>query len=164
MDEAFPTLRHLSYHASYAALARQRPDWVKDTIKWEIAEAERNTGADIGRASARQSRMYDQSRQFFERYDYFVLPVTQVVPFDVTTPFPTSVAGTPMGTYIDWMRSCWYVTLMANPAISVPAGFTGTGLPVGLQIVGPLYADDRVLRAARAFEATQPDRHPPLTP
>ena len=80
---------------------------------------------------ARQARMYEQSRQFFERYDYFVLPVTQVSPFDVNTPYPTSVAGTPMATYIDWMRSCWYITFMANPAMSVPAGFTPAGLPVG---------------------------------
>ena len=48
------------------------------------------------------------------------------------------------------------------PAISVPCGFTRSGLPIGLQIVGPLYAEDRVLRAARAFEQTQPERRPPL--
>ena len=97
---------------------------MKDTIKFEVAQAERATGADVGRALARQARMYDQSRQFFERYEYFVLPVTQVEPFDVDTPYPTEIAGTAMATYIDWMRSCWYVTMMANPAISVPAGFT----------------------------------------
>ena len=59
--------------------------------------------------------MYEQSRQFFERFDYFVLPVTQVAPFDVNVPYPTQVAGTPMSTYIDWMRSCWYVTLHVEP-------------------------------------------------
>ena len=152
VEDAFPTLRHLSYHASYAGLARQRPEWVKDTIKWEIAEAERTTGADVGRALARQASMYQQSRQFFERHDYFVLPVTQVAPFDVTVPYPTEIAGAPMSTYIDWMRSCWYVTFMANPAISVPAGFTANGLPVGLQIVGRHRDDWSVLRLAYAFE------------
>ncbi len=88
---------------------------MKDTIKYEVAEAERMTGADIGRALALQARMYEQSRQFFERYDYFVLPVTQVAPFDVNVPYPTEIAGTPMATYLDWMRSCWYVTFMSNP-------------------------------------------------
>ena len=166
VDEAFPILRHLSYHASYAALARQRPEWVKDTVKWEIAEAERNTGADVGRAMARQARMHEQSRQFFERYEYFVLPVTQVAPFDVTTPYPTQVAGTAMPTYIDWMRSCWYVTFMANPAISVPGGFTAAGLPVGLQIVGRHRDDWSVLQMAHAFErATRHgERRPPRAP
>lgn len=152
VDDAFPTLRHTSYHANYAALARQRPDWVKDTIRWEIAEAERNTGADVGRAEARQAKMYEQSQTFFERHDYFVLPVAQVAPFDVATPYPTAIAGHPMRDYIDWMRSCWYITLMANPAISVPGGFTAGGLPVGLQIVGRHRDEWNLLRMAYAFE------------
>ena len=157
VDEAFPTLRHLSYHSSYAALAKQRPEWVKDTIKWEIAEAERQTAADVAHAMERQARMYADSTRFFQRYDYFVLPVTQVAPFDVNTPYPTSIDGTPMPTYIDWMRSCWYVTLMANPAISLPAGFTSGGLPVGLQLVGRHRDEWNVLRMAYAFE--QATRH-----
>lgn len=136
---------------------------MKDTIKFEAAQAERLTAADVGRAIARQSRMFDQSRQFFERYDYFVLPVTQVSPFDVTTPYPTQVAGTPMATYLDWMRSCWYITFMANPAISVPAGFTSGGLPIGIQIVGRHRDDWSVLQLAHAFEqATQHGRRRPI--
>jgi amidase len=157
VDEAFPTLRFAQNHAQYAPLVKQNPDWVKDTIKFEVARAEQLSGADIGRAMARQSRMFDQSREFFERYDYFVLPVTQVAPFDVTVPYPTQIAGTPMGTYVDWMRSCWYVTFMSNPAISVPAGFTSTGLPVGVQIVGRHRDDWSVLQIAHAFE--QATRH-----
>jgi amidase len=117
-----------------------------------VAQAERLTGADVGRAMARQALMYEQSRAFFERYDYFVLPVTQVEPFDVTVPYPTQISGTPMNTYIDWMRSCWYVSLMSNPAISVPAGFTTSGLPVGVQIVGRHRDEWSVLQLAHAFE------------
>jgi amidase len=152
IDEAFPVLRYVANHARYAPLVRQRPEWVKETIKYEVAQAERITGADVSRALARQAQMYDQSRQFFERYTYFILPVTQVLPFDVNTPYPTAIAGTPMASYIDWMRSCWYVTMMANPAISVPAGFSTTGLPVGLQIVGRHRDDLSVLQLAHAFE------------
>jgi amidase len=157
VDDAFPILRHLSYHSNYAKAARENPTMFKDTIKWEIAEAERNTGADVARAAARQARLYTEVTRFFEKYDYFVLPVTQVEPFDVTTEYPTTVAGVAMPTYIDWMRSCWYVTLMACPAISVPAGFSASGLPVGLQIVGQHRADWSLLQMAHAFE--QATRH-----
>jgi amidase len=152
VDQAFPMLRHLSYHANYKKLVAERAEWVKDTVQWEVSEAERSTGADVGRALARQVRMHAESRQFFERYDYFVLPVTQLAPFAVATPYPTEVAGSPMATYIDWMRSCWYVTFMANPAISVPGGFTAAGLPVGVQIVGRHRDDWSVLQLAHAFE------------
>jgi amidase len=164
VDDAFPILRYAANHAKYAPLVRQRPEWVKDTIKFEVAEAERLTAADVSRAQARQARMFDESRQFFERYAYFVLPVTQVEPFDVNTPYPTRIAGTTMAHYIDWMRSCWYVSFMSNPAISVPAGFSAAGLPVGLQIVGRHRDDLSVLQLAHAFE--QATRHgtrqPPL--
>ncbi len=152
VDEAFPALRYVANHPRYSELVRQNAGWVKDTIKYEVSEAERCSGAVIGRALARQARMYDQSREFFSRYEFFVLPVTQVAPFDVNMPFPTDIDGTPMNSYIDWMRSCWYVTFMANPAISVPAGFTEAGLPVGIQIVGRHRDEWSVLQMAHAFE------------
>ena len=163
IDLAFETLRHLWFHANLKPLARRSPELVKETIHWEIAEAERQSSADVARALARQSRFHGQVRGFFSRFDYFVLPVTQVVPFDHTTPYPMENAGQSMGTYIDWMRSCWYVSMMAAPAISVPAGFTSDGLPVGLQIVGRPRGDLSVLQLAHAFETAAPHglRRPP---
>jgi amidase len=157
IDEAFRTLRFTANSAQYAPLIQQRPEWVKDEVKFEVDRARRLTGVDVGRALARQARMYDQSRQFFERYEYFVLPVTQVAPFDVTARYPTQIAGVAMEDYVDWMRSCWYITMMANPAASVPAGFTQGGLPVGLQIVGRHRDEWSVLQLAHAFE--QATRH-----
>jgi amidase len=152
VDEAFKVLRFAGNYAQYAPLVRERPEWVKDTIKFEVAQAERLTAADVGRAQARQALAHQQSRQFFEKYDYFVLPVTQVVPFDVTVPYPTEIAGVTMGDYLDWMRACWYISFMSNPAMSVPAGFTAGGLPVGIQIVGRHRDEWSVLQMAYAFE------------
>jgi amidase len=165
IDDAFPVLRFATNHPRYAPLVQQQADWVKDTIKYEVAQAETASGADVGRAMARLARMYEQSGEFFETYQYFVLPVTQVEPFDIHTPYPTSIAGTAMTSYIDWMRSCWYVTMMAAPAISVPAGFTTSGLPVGLQIVGRHRDEWSVLQLAHAFEqATGHCRRKPMVP
>jgi amidase len=101
---------------------------------------------------------------FFERYEYFILPVTQVPPFDVTQPYPDTVAGVRMFTYIDWMKSCYYISALGNPAISVPAGFTPEGLPTGLQIVGCHQREWSVLRLAYAFEQSTRygRRRPPI--
>ena len=152
IDEAFATLRYIATHAQHASIVRERPEWVKETIRFEVDQAQRLTGADVGRALARQARMFDETRQFFERYDYFILPTTQVEPFAVETPYPIAINERPMQTYIDWMRSCWYVTMMAAPAISIPAGFSASGLPVGLQIVGRHRDDRSVLQLAFAYE------------
>jgi amidase len=152
VDEAFPTLRHLSYHASYAKLSRENPTVFKDTVKWEIAEAERQTAADVAKATARQNQMWRHVAQFFTKYDAYVCPVTQVEPFDITVEYPTVVNGVKMPTYIDWMRSAWYVTFMQCPAISVPGGFSANGLPVGVQIVGKPRGDWALLQLAHAVE------------
>lgn len=152
VDEAFPTLRHLSYHSNYAKLSRDNPTMFKDTVKFEISEAERQSAADVAKASARQAKMYRDVTQFFSRYDAYVCPVTQVEPFDITTEYPTVVNGVAMPTYIDWMRSAWYVTFMQCPAISVPGGFGAGGLPAGVQIVGKPRGDWALLQLAHAFE------------
>ena len=87
-----------------------------------------------------------------DEYDFFVLPVTQVPPFDVTQPYVTEIDGEQMETYIDWMKSCYFISVTGHPAISVPAGFTFEGLPVGIQIVGRYQDDFGVLQMAHAFE------------
>jgi len=81
-----------------------------------------------------------------------VLPVTQVSPFDVRQPYPREIEGQPMSTYIDWMKSCYYISMTAAPAISVPCGFTASALPVGLQIVARHRDDWGLLQMAHAFE------------
>jgi amidase len=81
-----------------------------------------------------------------------LIPVTQVVPFPVEQEYPTEIAGVPQTSYLDWMRSAYFVSAAGNPALSVPAGFTPDGLPVGLQIVGRHRGDLEVLQVGHAFE------------
>lgn len=152
VDEAFQALRHLDYYSKYALLVRDHPSLVKETVQWEIFEAERQAAVDVARANARQARMWNEVTTFFSKYDAFVCPVTQVEPFSLDVEYPTSINGVRMPTYIDWMRSCWYVSFMQCPAISVPAGFSARGLPVGLQIVGKPRGDWPLLQLAHAFE------------
>jgi amidase len=93
-------------------------------------------------------------RQFLERYEFLLCPVNQVPPFPAEIEYPTAIAGEMLGNYLDWMKSCYYITITSHPAISVPAGFTGDAapLPVGLQIVGRYRDDFGVLQLAHAFE------------
>ena len=109
---------------------------VKDTILWEIDRGDHLTAADIGRAEVKRTELYHRVRLFMDRYEFFVLPTTQVPPFDVTLPYAADIDGVKMETYIDWMKSCYFISVTGQPAISIPAGFTRDGLPVGIQIVG----------------------------
>ncbi len=151
-DEAFNTLRAWSYASQYGPLARTHRDQIKETVLWEIDRGSKLTAADIAHAHALHSQVWDRMRVFQKQYEYFVLPTTQVPPFDINQPYVTEIEGQKMATYIDWMKSCYLISILENPAISVPCGYTPEGLPVGLQIVGRHRDERSVLSLAHAFE------------
>jgi amidase len=153
-DETFKTLRFAMSHLASVVFPERikHRELVKDTILWEVDQGEKLTGADVMRAEMKRTEIYHRMRHFFDNCDFFVLPVSQVLPFDVREHFPTEIEGVKMETYIDWMKSCYYISLTACPAISVPCGFTSDGLPVGIQIVGRHRDDFGLLQMAHAFE------------
>jgi amidase len=151
-ETSFRVLRAWNSANTYAERLHQHPDAFQDTLKAEIEQGLRLTGADIARAETAHGQLWRKFQAFLEKYEYFVLPTTQVPAFDVNTPYPAEVAGVKVENYIDWMKSCWYISATGNPAASVPAGFTPEGLPVGLQIVGRHQKDFGVLQLAHAFE------------
>ena len=133
---SFRMLRAWNSANTYGARLREHPDAFKDTLKGEIEEGLRLTGTDLARAETAHGQIWRRFQAFLEKYEYFVLPTTQLPPFDINTPYPTEIAGVKFDNYIDWMKSCWYISATGNPAASVPGGFTPEGLPVGVQIVG----------------------------
>jgi len=154
--EAFETLRALSFSLRLAPLLRTHRGELKDTVVWNIEQGLRLDGERIARAERLRTELFQRMRRFFERYDFLVAPVNQLPPFPVELDYPREIAGVAMGNYLDWMKSCYYVTISSHPAISVPAAFTDDGLPVGIQIVGRYRDDFGVLQLAHAFEqATQ---------
>ena len=153
--EAFHTLRALGF-LDRLPLYRKHRDKLKDTVIWNIEAGLKLTGEQIARGNELRTQVFHRMRAFLEKYDFLLCPVNQVAPFSVDEPYPTEIAGVKLDNYIDWMKSCYYITTTSHPAISVPAGFTPQGLPVGLQIVGRFRDDFGVLQLAHAFEqATQ---------
>jgi amidase len=138
---------------------RMNPDLVRN-----IEQGMALSAAQWGRAEMARTALWERVRAFFDRYDLLLTPTVAVRPFPVETDYPSEINGRRVETYIDWFLLTYAITLTGLPAISVPAGWTGDGLPVGLQIVGRWRAEDAVLRAAAAFEATRPwaDRRPAI--
>ncbi|QIN78562.1 amidase [Rubrobacter marinus] len=163
-DEVFKILRAWRFELAYGELLKKHRGQMKDTVAWNIEEGARLSGPSVGWAERRRVELYHAAREFMDAYEFLVLPVAQVLPFDVGLRYPTEIDGVEMETYIDWMKSCYLVTVMGLPAISVPCGFTPEGLPVGLQIVGRPRDDLGVLRLAHAFESVtgHGKRRPPV--
>lgn len=151
-DEAFRVWRAWLFELSYGHLLDAHRALLNDSVVWNIEEGRKLAGPDLGRAEVKRTRLYHRVRQFLERYEFLICPVNQVPPFDVNERWVREIDGVPMATYLDWMRSCYYISVTGLPAISVPCGFTDDGLPVGVQIVGRHLADFAVLQLAHAFE------------
>jgi amidase len=152
VDELFLDLRVWMSQNRLGFLLENFRDQMKPEAIWEVEQGARLTGADVSRAMARHAELLERVRVFFERHDFLVCAVNQVPPFDVGIDWPKEIDGVTMENYIAWMRSAYWITSTFCPAISVPAGFTPGGLPVGIQIVGRHRDDLGVLRLAHAFE------------
>lgn len=163
-DESFKVWRAWMFEFKYADLIKQHRDQIKDTVIWNVEEGAKLTGPQLSRAEKQRTDLYHRLREFMQTYEFLVLPAVQVPPFDVTTPFIDEINGVKLDTYIDWMKSCYYISATGLPAISVPCGFSEEGLPVGVQIVGRHQDDWGVLQLAFAFQqATEVWRQrPPL--
>ena len=165
VDEAFPDLRGAReiflvlraqiYARELGSLLERERRRMKSTLVWNIEQGLELTDEEVARAAALGVELQRRTAAFFERFDFLVLPVSQVAPFPVELEYPTEVAGIHMETYVDWMESCWCITVTGHPAISVPCGVTPEGLPVGVQIVGRRDDDLGLLRLAHAFERAQ---------
>jgi len=153
-DEVFRVLRALGFVQRCGPLLEKHRSRMKDTVVWNVEEGMKLDGPRIARAMSLRSELYRRMREFMERYEFLCLPVNQVPPFPASEPYVTEINGVKLATYIDWMKTAYYVTVTSHPAISVPAGFTDDDppLPVGLQIVGRHREDFAVLQAAHAFE------------
>jgi amidase len=162
-DEVFRVLRAWQFELSFGALLDSHRSQLKDTVIWNIEEGRKLSGPDVGRAELERTQLYHRVREFMEQYAFLAVPVVQVPPFDVDQPYVTEINGRKLTTYLDWMRSCYWISATGLPAISVPCGFTPEGLPVGLQIVGRHQDDFGVLQLAYAFQRSNPlwQRRPP---
>jgi len=150
--ETFQTLRALLFAALRGdLLAAERPR-INPAIVWNIEKGLKLAAEEIIRAERERTALYHRVAAFFDQYDLLVCPTVAVPPFPVEQPYPTRIGDQQLTSYIDWMFLTFVVTMTGGPALSLPCGFTKSGLPVGLQIVGPSHADAAVIAAASLLE------------
>lgn len=152
VDEIFLTLRTWQSWNLYKDLLTAHRAEIKPDAIWDIESGAKLTGEQVGRALIQQGQLLDRMRAFQERYEFLICAVNQVLPFDAGEPWPKSIDGVAMENYVAWMKTAYWISTTCRPALSVPAGFSDEGLPVGVQIVGRYRDDLNVLKLGHAFE------------
>lgn len=164
-EDTFRTLRAWAFQHKFGAMLNEHPHSFKSSLADNIRAGADLTGEDIARAYEGRTQLGERVRTFFEHSDVLVMPVSQVPPFSADEEYPAAINGQVQPTYLDWMRSAYFITVTGCPAISIPAGFTKQGWPIGVQLVAAPNQEHRLLEIALAFEKATHigDRRPPLT-
>jgi aspartyl-tRNA(Asn)/glutamyl-tRNA(Gln) amidotransferase subunit A len=121
---------------------------------------ERYTALQVQQLQLRRGALGSHMRQFMQDWDLLVTPSVAVPAFEAR---PAGAVPMTRASMLGWTPFSYPFNLTQQPAITVPCGVTRNGLPIGLQIVGPMFDDALVLRAARAFESACPVRRPNLS-
>ncbi len=152
-DECFRVLRAWQFEATLGALLDEHADRIRPSLYANMLAGRDLTGAQVGRAAGLRTELFHRMREFLEIYDALILPVAPLPAFDADLQYPEWVAGEQQPDYLGWMRTVCHVTVTGHPVIAMPAGFTGAGTPVGVQIVGRHRAERELLGFAKGFEA-----------
>ncbi len=150
--ECFHVLRAFVFAISKAALLRSKRDQLKPEIIWNIEEGLKLTVEKLERAEAQRVAMVARTVEFFRTYDLLLTPATIVAPFPIENRYVAECAGKKFDNYVEWLAIVYAITLVCCPALSLPCGFTASGLPVGLQMVGPPRGEAQLLAGAKALE------------
>ena len=150
--ECFHVLRALDFAVSKAELLRKHRDLLKPEVIWNIEEGLKLTVEQVARAEAQRVALAARAEAFFKTYDLLLAPATIVPPFPVQNRYVAECAGKKFDNYVEWLGIVYAITLACCPALSLPCGFTASGLPVGLQIVGPSRGEAKLLAGAKLLE------------
>jgi amidase len=150
--ECFHVLRAFDFAMTKAALLHSKRDLLKPEVIWNIEEGLNLTVEQIARAEAQRVAMTARTVEFFGKYDLLLAPATIVAPFPIENRYVAECAGKKFENYVEWLGIVYAITLACCPALSLPCGFTASGLPVGLQIVAPPRGDAKLLAGAKVLE------------
>lgn len=162
--QIFQVLRGARMAAAYADFLPQWRDKMQANLVWNTEYGLTLSGREVYQAETARGKLWDRVWRFFEDYDLLLAPAAATLPFPVETISPPEINGRKMENYVEWLGLSYGITLTGLPSLVVPCGFSKSGLPVGIQIVGRRLGEANILRAAAAFEKVRPwsDKHPVL--
>ena len=164
---AFVRIRQFQQGPNFRAFYNDpvRRALLKPEAIYEVEGSMQLSAFEVSQAFMARTRWYNAVQALFSQYDFLVMPTSQTFPFDIKESWPHQIAGTTMQTYHEWMKATCMITMSGCPSLAVPAGFSSTGLPIGIQIVGPMHHDMDCLKIGHAYEQASNwtvKRPPPL--
>jgi amidase len=150
--ECFHVLRAFDFAITKAKLLRTKREYLKPEVIWNIEAGLKLSVETLERAEAQRVALAARTLEFFKTYDLLLSPATIVAPFPIENRYVAECAGKKFDNYVEWLGIVYAITLACCPALSLPCGFTASGLPVGLQMVAAPRGEAPLLAGARILE------------
>jgi Asp-tRNA(Asn)/Glu-tRNA(Gln) amidotransferase A subunit family amidase len=151
-DRCFDVVRAMNFVAGYHAAYTKDPSSLGPNVRTNYEMGAAMSLADAAWAHAEQTRIFRRFQATFRDYDLVISPTTPVSPRPWTELYLPEVDGKPLRNYYHWLALTYFITLVTNPAISLPCGRDHAGMPFGLQVTGRFRGDLELLAAAEAME------------
>ncbi len=158
-QETFAVLRAALVYEMYGSMLERYGNQLTETVRWEIEQGHGLTAAQYLQAEVRRGQIYQNFLRFFEEYDVLAIPGASVPPFPITQTEVMEINGTPLNTIIDYLAITSTISLTGLPVICIPCGYTPSGLPVGMQLVGKPQGEAALLQFAYFLQETLGFRH-----
>ena len=163
--DAFKVLRGLLMATMLGDLVEENRDQILVDIRKNVQAGFDVKNTEIVEAEKTRRQLILNMENFFRRNDFLICPTTSVVPFSVENPYVKEIEGKKCETYVDWFSITFAITMTSCPTLSIPCGFTESGLPIGIQIVAPPRHEARLLSfGARLQEIFGVARKLPISP
>lgn len=150
--DIFRVLRANQLVGDLAPIIDANRERVRKEVVWNMELGKKTTAESIGDAERRRGLLYARAAAFFDEFDLLVTPAAIVAPFDVRIRALDEVDGVKLDNYYEWYAIAYAITLTSLPSLALPCGFTASGLPVALQLVGPPRGEARLLAMAHGME------------
>ena len=152
LEATYITLRAMLWAALPGRLPREIQDHFKQTLRDNIELGRKLSAEQIYDAQCSRAILYNNMQKFLAHFDVLACPTVGCEPGPVEEEYPRSVGGRQLVDYIEWLRFSFLATATGLPALSIPVGFTKSGMPVGMQLIGPPRGEAKLLRVARSIE------------
>ncbi len=152
MDQAFRAIRALGFATTALSLPESITRHFKASIQGNAADAAALTANDLAKANLTRAQLYRDTTALLTHFDILACPVIGLGPLNREIEFPPSVNGIKSRDYLDWLGFSNLATLTSLPALSLPIGRLPSGMPMGIQLIGPNRGEAKLLKAARTLE------------
>ena len=151
-EESFQILRAYLFYSVYDFLLDEDEKLIKEEVLWNIKKGQKLNVNKLKKADKIRNTIYQETLDFFDKYDFLIAPSSIVPPFNLNEPWVKKVENNIFNNYVSWLMIAGCVSLTSCPSIAISTSFSENGAPIGIQIIAPPHQEEKLLSFVKTIE------------